>query len=214
MEICQFQKSDKDYILLSYRSFVTASFRWYPLWLWGQWHRPFFTRRPCRLSATGSDESVLLRLSASQLLACGPFKQKQLRQIQLDDIICDHKFLPMLDQNKGIGQEPKFGTWPPRLEITEFLGLGLLVLKHTWSPRSTASMMRKIWETSSGKKNNWEVTPLIVSGSWKKNDDVVGFPYILYIPCILLSNVPARSAKLILMPSTLLSKLGWITNAS
>lgn len=73
--------------------------------------------------------------AASQLLACGPFKQKQLRQIQLDDIICDHKFLPMLDQNKGIGQEPKFGTWPPKLEVTEFLGLGLLLFETHMIPK-------------------------------------------------------------------------------
>lgn len=149
VEICS-SKSLAKIIYLSPRSFVTASFRWYLLWLWGQWHGPFFTRRPCRLSATGSDESVLFRLKSVSTSCMWP----QLRQIQLDDIICDHKFLPMLDQNKGIGQEPKFRTcrkWlaipsivgPPRLEVTEFLGLGLLVLKHTWSPRSTAT--QKLW---------------------------------------------------------------------
>ena len=164
MEICQFQKSDKNDILVSYRSFVTASFRWYPLWLWGQWHRPFFTRRPCRLSATGHDESVLLRyLKRLNFLLNKNSWGKSNWMISF----AITSFCPCWIRTRALDRSLNLVFWPPKLEVfPEFLGLGPLLLKHTWSPRSTASMMRKIWETSSGKKTigTWHLWLFLAHG--------------------------------------------------
>lgn len=65
---------------------------------------PFYTE-----TAPGCSFHAIIAIMIS-VSGTDPFSQEDhagYQQIQLDDIICDHKFLPMLDQNKGIGQERK-----------------------------------------------------------------------------------------------------------
>lgn len=137
MEICQFQKPDKGYILLSYRSFVTEILSLVSLVVMRSVAQTLFHKKTMpAISNWTWWKRVASIFAASQLLACGPFKQKTAEANPIGWYHLRSQVFAHVGSEQGHWTgASKTGTWPPKLEVTEFLGLGLLLFETHMIPK-------------------------------------------------------------------------------